>query len=78
MTQRNAMIGQVFERLAAAPAELDPTVSEVLIACGQFVGTILKEGYQDADRQNVMNWFCQGLRSYVNRTRATAELKQLN
>ena len=68
MTQRNAMVDKVYVRLVNAPNELDPTVSEVLIACGQFVGTILKEGYKDADRQNVMNWFCRGLQSYVNRT----------
>ena len=68
MTQRNAMVDKVYVRLVNAPNELDPTVSEVLIACGQFVGTILKQGYKDADRANVMAWFIQGLRSYVSRT----------
>jgi hypothetical protein len=64
MTQRNdVMIDKVFQRLVTAPNELNPTVSEVLVACGRFVGAIMR-----ADRQNVMNWFVQGLRSYVNRT----------
>jgi uncharacterized protein YejL (UPF0352 family) len=70
MTQRNAMIDQVFERLVTAPNELNPTVSEVLVACGRFVGAILKEGYGDADRQNVLTWFCSGLQSCVNRNNA--------
>jgi hypothetical protein len=70
MTQRNAMVDQVYMRLANAPNDLDPTVVEVLVACGRFVGAILKEGYDDANRQNVMNWFCRGLQSYVNRTSA--------
>jgi hypothetical protein len=71
MTQRNdVMIDRVFAKLVAAPNELNPTVSEVLIACGRFVGAILKEGYDDKARQNALDWFCQGLRSYVNRTSA--------
>ncbi len=69
MTQRNARIDQVFERLVTAPNELNPPVVEVLVAAGRFVGTILKEGYPDQHRQNVMNWFCNGLQSYVDRTR---------
>ncbi len=69
MTQRNDMtVSKVYEHLAAVPAELNPTVSEVLVACGQFIGTILKEGYADQDRRTVLNWFTKGLESYVNRT----------
>ncbi len=45
------MIDQVFERLVTTPAELNPTVSEVLIAGGRFIGAILKEGYDDKARQ---------------------------
>ncbi len=62
------MIDQVFERLPAAPTELNPTVVKVLVAIGRFAGAILKEGYAEADRQSVTNWFCNGLQSYVNRT----------
>ncbi len=53
---------------ASRPAGLDPTVVEVLIASGRFVGAIVKEGYDEADREKVTTWFCQGLRSYGNRT----------
>jgi hypothetical protein len=73
MTQRNdVMIDKVFQRLVTAPNELNPTVAEVLIACGRFVGAILKEGYADGDRDRVMAWFIGGLRSYVARSNARA------
>ncbi len=67
-TQRNERVNQVYAALVAAPNELNPTVGEVLSACGRFVSAILREGYSDqAQRQNVVNWFAPGLQSAINR-----------
>jgi hypothetical protein len=73
MTTTNDTVDQIYVRLIHAPDGVDCRVTDVVVACARFVGAILKNGYANqAERQNVVDWFCRGLQSYVNRSPASA------
>jgi uncharacterized protein YejL (UPF0352 family) len=73
MTNRDAMIDQVYVRLVNAPDGLECSVNQVLAALGMMASAILREGFSDpAARQDRANWFCRLLQANVNRSLAAS------
>ena len=67
-------INQLFERLATAPVGLDVTNAEVLQACGLFISALLNRAFDQPDRQDTANRFCEILKACVSPTQSTQPL----
>ena len=69
MTTTNDTVDQIYVRLIRAPDGVDCRVTDVVVACARFVGAILNNGYANqAERQNVVDWFCRGLQACIDRS----------
>ena len=72
MTTTNDTVDQIYVRLVHAPDGVDCRVTDVEVACARFVSAILATGYANqAERQNVVNWFCRGLQACIDRSPAS-------
>jgi len=69
MTTTNNTVDEIYVRLVHAPDGVDCRVTDVVVACARFDGAILKNGYANqAERQNVVDWFCRGLQACIDRS----------
>ena len=69
MTQRNAMVDEVYVRLVNAPNGLNCSIDQVLVALGMMASAVLRQAFSDPSaRQDKLAWFCTGLRRSIDRS----------